>query len=99
MHRCDLVWHQSLPVGRVEHPVANEAGERLLVEMLQLAPAAAAEMAARRLGMVRSRLHRAVGGDHVAGRGKRYVAARRGDAVALGGDAHDLLGSRHNAVA
>ena len=43
---------ETLPLGGVDHAVADEARQRRLVEMLELAAAAFAEMAARRLGMV-----------------------------------------------
>ena len=83
--------YQALPFGGVEHPVADEIGERLLVEVLQLAAAATlslskGEVAARRIGAVGARLQRAVGQQQVAGPafvaselarivGKAYAAA------------------------
>ena len=94
-----MLCHEPLPFRGVEHAVAHEPGQRLLVEVLQLAPAARAEMAARRNSVVRPRLQRAVGQDRVAGRGQRHVAARRGDAVTPGGDADDLFGFAHSAAA
>jgi hypothetical protein len=66
---------QPLPFGRVEHPIADESRQRLLVEMLKLAPPATAEMAARRLDAVRPGLQSAVGEHHVARRGERHMAA------------------------
>ncbi len=97
--RRDQFGLEFLPVRGVDHPVAHEPGQRLLVEVLQLAPAAAAEVAARRDGAVRPRLQRAVGHEQVAGRGERDMAARRGDAVALGGDAENLFWVSHSAAA
>ena len=99
VHGRDTFRHQPLPLGRVEHPVAHEAGKRLLVEMLDLAPAAASEVAARRLGVVRSGLHGAVRMQSVARRGEGRVAARRGDAIAFRGDADDFFGFAHSAAA
>jgi hypothetical protein len=71
----------------------------MLVEMLQLAATASAEVAAGRDGMVRPRQHRAVGSDRVSRSGKRHVPPRRGNAVALGGDADDLFRLAHSAAA
>jgi hypothetical protein len=88
-----------LPFGGVHHTVADESRQRFLVEMLQLAPAAGAEMAARRNGVVRSRQQCAVGANHVSRRRKWHMAPRRGDAVALGGDADDLFRFAHSAAA
>jgi hypothetical protein len=95
----DAFGRQALPFGGVEHAVAHETGQRRLVEVLQLAAAALAEMAARRSGVVRARLQRAVGQQQVAGARQRRVAARRGDAIALGGDADDFFGGGHSAAA
>ena len=99
MHRSDPFGRQALALGGVEHPIAHEACQRVLVEVLQLAPAASAEMAARRNGVMRARLQRTVGEKRVAGRGVRRVAARRGDSVTPGGDADDLFGLAHRAAA
>ena len=96
---ADGLRDEALPFGGVEHAVADELAKRLLVEVLQLTTAALAEMAARRCGAVRARLQRAVREQQVPGRGERRVAARRGDAIALGGDANNLFGGGHNAAA
>jgi hypothetical protein len=66
--------------------------------MLQLASAARAVVAARRNGVVRARQDGAIGRDYVLWRRKRHVAARRGDAIALGGDADDLFSLVHSAA-
>ena len=95
-HGCG---REPLPFRGEHYTVADEVAQRVLVQMLQLAPAAAREVAARRLGVVRPRRNRAVGGDEVSRRGQRDMAARRGDAVAFGGDADDLFERTHNAAA
>ena len=98
MHRAYLSGDQSLPLGGVDHAIADEARKRLLVEMLQLAPAARPEMAARRNGVVRPRQHCAIGADGVARRREWHMTPRRCDTVALGGDAEDLFGFAHKAA-
>jgi hypothetical protein len=67
--------------------------------MLQLTSAASPEMTARRLRMVRPKLDRTIGQKQIPGGRERRVAARRGDAIALGGDAHDFLAVAHSAAA
>ena len=91
MHGGNRLRHQSLPLGGVDHTVADEVRQRLLVEVLQLAPAASTEVAARRRGVVRARQHCAIGAGNVARRRKRHMAPRRGDAIALGGNADNLF--------
>jgi hypothetical protein len=88
-----------LPFGGVDHAIVDEAGQRLLVELLKLASAALAKMAARRNGMMRPRQQGPVRPDGVSRRGERHVAARRGDAIAPGGDADYLFGFVHSAAA
>jgi hypothetical protein len=84
--------------GGVGHAIAHEAGQRLIFEVLQLAPAAGTEMAAPRRGVVRARLQCAADVDHVARRCQRNMAARRGDAIASRGDADYRIRFGHSAV-
>ena len=67
--------------------------------MLQLAAAACAKMAARRLGVVRPVLQRAIGAQQVAGRGPADKPPAGGDAIAFGGDAQDIIGLGHRQAA
>jgi hypothetical protein len=67
--------------------------------MLQLAAPAAAEMATRRIGMVRARLHGPIGQDCVARCPQHDVAARRGYAVTFGGNADNRFCFSHSAAA
>ena len=53
MRGADLARRHLLRRQRARHAVADEIGERAVRDMLQLAAAAFAEMAARRLGAVR----------------------------------------------
>src|SRR5690606_13696437 len=94
-----VLGNEAVSFGGIEHAVVNEAGERLLIEMLELAPPAAAEVAARRRGVVGSGLERAVSVEQVPRRGERRVAARRGDAIAFCGDADNLLIRTHRHAA
>jgi hypothetical protein len=88
-----------LRLGGMNHAVAHETGERLVVEMLQLASAAHAEVTARRRGVVRARQQCAVLRHDVARRGQGDMAARRGDAVAFRGDADNRFRFAHKAAA
>ena len=99
MNRRHALGVEALAFGGMEHAVAHERGQGFLVEVLELAPAAAAEVTARRLGVMRPRLDDAVVPEQVAGGGKRGMAARRGDAIAFGGDADDLFSGGHSAAA
>jgi len=83
----------------MDYTVAYELSQRILVEMLQLAAAAAREVTARRIGVVRSRLHAAIGQDSVARSRQRDMAARRGDTIALGGNANNLFCFAHRQAA
>ena len=86
-------WQEKLLAGRsIGHPRFDKLGQRLLVQLLQLAAAALAEVAADRRDVVRPGLDRAIGQQHVPRRDAPGEAARRGDAVALGGDADDRFG-------
>jgi hypothetical protein len=67
--------------------------------MLELAPSATAEMAARRLGSMRAGLHGAIRQHEVTRRGQRDMAARGSDAIALRGDANDRFRLAHKAAA
>ena len=91
----DLLRFNALGERRENHQVAHESGERALVEMLQLAAAATPEVTARRCGMVRARLHAAVGKHDVTRRGEGDVTAARGHAVALGGDSNYVFRQCH----
>jgi hypothetical protein len=82
----NLLRFDALGARRENHPVAHESGQRALVEMLKLAAPAAPEVTARRCGMMRARLHAAVGKHDVTRRSESDVTAVRGHAVALGGD-------------
>ena len=93
----DLLGRESLPLGGIDHPVADELREAFFIEVLQLASAASAKVAARRLGTMRSGCERTVVAQHVAWRGKRCVTAVGGDAVAFGGDPDDF--AAHSAAA
>lgn len=99
MHRGKALGHEPLPFGSQHDPVAHEGSEGFLVEMLQLAAAAARKMATRRIGAVRPRRDRAVGPQPVAGRGERDVAARRGDAVAFRRHSQDIFAFAHRQAA
>jgi hypothetical protein len=55
-------------------------------------------MAAGRLGMVWSRLDRSIGADTVSRRGARHMAAARGYAVTLCGNADDQFRFIHCAA-
>ena len=98
MGTIDFLRRQPLPGRGVGHPVGNERGEARLVEVLELATAACAEMAAGRLGMVWSRLDRSIGADTVSRRGARHMAAARGYAVTLCGNADDQFRFIHCAA-
>ena len=80
---------QALRVKRGGDAVGDEPGIAFVVQMLELAPAAAREMAAGRGLVMRAGHDGAVGRQGVAGCGKGGVAAGRGHAVAPGGDADD----------
>jgi hypothetical protein len=90
---------QTLARGGIEHPIVYEAGQRLFIQMLELASSATAEMAARRLGSMRAGLHGAIRQHEVTRRGQRDMAARGSDAIALRGDANDRFGLAHKAAA
>ena len=99
MHRSDKFGLEPLPQRRVHHPVADELRQRRLVEVLQLAPAASPEVAARRLGTVRAGFERPVRPHDIARRRQRHMPPRCRDAIAFRGDADDFLALAHNAVA
>jgi hypothetical protein len=94
----DTLRLEPVRLGGVDHAIAHEAGQRLIFEVLQLAPAAGTEMAAPRRGVVRARLQCAADVDHVARRCQRNMAARRGDAIASRGDADYRIRFGHSAV-
>ena len=85
----------TLPLGRMNHAVANEVSERSFVDMLELAIPAPTEMAAGREHMVRPSLDHAVRFDHVTGRRICDVATGRRHPVALRGDADNFFGVGH----
>ncbi len=91
--------NQPLPARGIDHPVGDELGQRRIVRVLQLAPAAMREMAARRGLMMRA------GGDPaalvhpVARHCACDMAAGGGDAVTLGGEADNGFGRGHEAAA
>jgi hypothetical protein len=85
----------ALPVRRMNHAIANEAFQRGVIQMLELAPAAAAEVTARRCGTVGARLHAAIRQHDIAGRGESDVSAALRHAVTFRGDAKDGFRSRH----
>lgn len=99
MDRRHALRIQPLPRRRIEHTIAHESGERFLIEMLQLAAPAAAEVAARWIGAMRTRLHGPVRQNRVPWRRQRNVAAGCGYAVTLGGDADDRFCFGHSAAA
>jgi hypothetical protein len=70
-----------------------------VVDMLELATAAAAEMTAWRHGAVRSRLDTPIRPQQIARRGERSVPAIGGDAVAARRDADDRSGFHHRQAA
>ena len=67
------------------------AAKGLVIDMLQLAPAAFREMTAGRFLVMESRGQRSVVEQDIAGNSERYVAAARRHAIAARGDAHDRL--------
>jgi hypothetical protein len=97
--RDDGLGLKPLRAGGIDHAVAHEGSQRVLVEVLQLASAAGREVTARRSGVVRPRQQRAIGGEHISRRGERHVPPRRCDAIAPGGDAEDRFGFAHSAAA
>ena len=92
VHWRDPRCRQADELCAMDHPVGDEPGQAFLVGLLQLAPAAGAEMAARRRDMMRAGLHAAVGRDEVPRHRAGHVPARRGDPVSLGGNTDNLFG-------
>jgi hypothetical protein len=91
MRRPDGPGFDTLSARGEHYPFAREGRQRLLVEMLELAPPATAEVTARRCGMMRAMLHGAIGEHDVTGRRQREVPTARGDPVTLGSDSHNFL--------
>lgn len=71
----------------------------MVVEVLELAAAAAPKMTARRNGMVRSGLHGAIGQYDVTRRRERDMTAAGRDAVTLCGDPCNLFALAHKKCA
>ena len=99
VRRCDQRGLKSLPARRIGNPLGDEGGKRFLVELLQLAAAACAEMAAGWRCMMRPMLKRAVGQQRVARRGPDDKPSARGYAIAFGGNPQYLLRVIHRQVA
>ena len=85
-----------LPQRGAGHAARNVTGQRAFRKMLQLTPAAGWKMAANRIGMVGAMRKRAIGFEHVARRGERYVTAISRGALAFGGDANDKARRSHD---
>ena len=83
--------------GSIANPRRDEIRQRLLIQLLQLAPAALAEMSAGRLNMVWPPFEAAVRAQQVPRRRAPGEVARCGNAVTLGGDADDWFVS-HSAL-
>jgi len=91
VRRRDPFRLDALPRGRIRHPVCDEARQRLLVEMLELAGTAFSEMPARWRGMMRTGFQGTVSQYHVAGCCSGNVPAACRNTIAFGGDADDLF--------
>jgi len=79
----------------IGHARLDKGGKAFLIQLLQLAAAAAAEVAAGRLYTVGAWFDPAVLVQQVAGRGAPGEAARFGSAIALGGDADNFFRLAH----
>jgi hypothetical protein len=95
----DLGRNQALPGRGMDHSVLDEACQRSLVEMLDLAAAASGEMTTGRRRMVRPRLDRAVEYHEIAGGGERHMPAAGGHPFAACGHTGDQFGSVERASA
>ncbi len=83
---------QFLTGGSIGHPCLNKGGKALLVKLLQLAAAAIPEVPAWRGNMVRPRLNRPIGQQHIARSNPPGKSPSRGYAIALCGNSDDLFG-------
>ena len=92
MRRGDQFCAQLLRDGGIADPALNELRKTGFIELLQLAAATLAKVAARRLNVMRPRLERAVRAQQVARRSAPSESARYGDAIALGSDTDDFFG-------
>jgi hypothetical protein len=79
----------------MNHPVAHEGGKRDLVDVLELAPATASKVTARRCGVVGARLHAAVRQDHVPRRCEGHMPTAFGNPVTFRRNAQDFVSSGH----
>jgi hypothetical protein len=70
---------------------AEIAAVRVIVDMLQLAPAAVREVTAWRLLMVRTRGKRSIAEQRIPSHSERHVAPARRHPVSAGSDADDFL--------
>ena len=87
--------HETLPFGRMDYAVVDEVAQGLLIEVLQLATAAAAEVAAGRARMMRPRQHSAVCEPLVPWRCTGNMASGDRHAVPLCRYSDDLFGLAH----
>jgi hypothetical protein len=96
-----LVDIDPLTRGGIQHAIAHEIAKGRLIGMLELTSSAFAEVAARRLDMVRPSYDGTVFSDPVARHGSGYVPTILGNAVTACGDAHDCarLGQRQASIA
>ena len=83
---------QPLPVGSVRYALSHEPGQFVIVDLLQLASATLAEMAARRSLMMRAMDQGTIALQNIAGRRTRGEAPIAGYAVALGSKADNQAG-------
>jgi hypothetical protein len=97
--RRDSFRLQPLTRGGIEHSISHKAGQRIFIQVLELAAPTAAEMPTRRRGAMRAWLHGTIRQQEVTRRGQCDMSARGRDAIALRGDANDRFGLAHSAVA
>ena len=76
-------------------PVRDKFRQRILVTVLQFAATATTEMLAGRFDVVRTAFHHHRAIHRIARCRPGNMMARRGDAIALGGDAQDQFISTH----
>jgi hypothetical protein len=95
MWRCKHSRRQALSRRRIDNSFGDKCGQRLRVELLQLAAAASSEMTARWHRAVRSMLQRTIGQQHIAGRGSCGKTPTRGYPISFGGYPQNLFGRGH----
>ena len=95
MDRHYLCWNDSGALQRVQDPIAREFGDQRVGDMLKLAAAACAEMAAGGLLVVWPGEDGAIFVHAIAGNGAGNVASVCGDTVSASGKSNDCGYFRH----